>query len=99
MLDTFKRTTTVAMTMQLDVALWEQDWRWHCERSFTLTLGDGVVDLFFIDTNPGIKDYQTAVFANNTGKQATAVHQASSSGAVKSVKIWVELHMPSLLDL
>lgn len=52
---------------QLDVALWEQDWRWHCERSFTLTLGDGMVDLFFIDTNPGIKDYQTAVFANNTG--------------------------------
>lgn len=52
---------------QLNVALWEQDWRWHCERSFMLTLGNGVADLFFLDTNPAISDYQTAVFANNTG--------------------------------
>lgn len=28
---------------QLDVALWEQDWRWHCERNFKLSLGNGVV--------------------------------------------------------
>ena len=34
-----------------------------------LTLGDGVADLFFIDTNPAIRDYQTSAFANNTGEQ------------------------------
>lgn len=53
--------------VQLDVALWEQDWRWHCERNFKLSLGGGKLDLFFIDTNPGISEYQTAVFANHTG--------------------------------
>lgn len=58
------------MTLQLDVALWEQDWRWHCERSFMLTLGNGVADIFFIDTNSAIKDYQTSAFANNTGEPA-----------------------------
>ncbi|KAL3162377.1 hypothetical protein ABBQ32_010055 [Trebouxia sp. C0010 RCD-2024] len=52
---------------QLDVFLWEQDWRWHCERNFKLSLGNDAVDLFFIDTNPGIIDYRTAAFANNTG--------------------------------
>ena len=57
-----------ALHMQLDVSLVEQDWRWHCERNFKLTLGDGVVDLFFIDTNPGISEYQTAAFANHTGR-------------------------------
>lgn len=59
----------MCLSVQLDVALWEQDWRWHCERSFMLNLGNGVADLFFIDTNPAISDYQTAVFANNTGEQ------------------------------
>ncbi len=45
-----------------------------------LTLGNGVADLFFIDTNPAISDYQTAVFANNTGKQADAGTLILSSG-------------------
>lgn len=61
--------TTWGLLLQLDVFLWEQDWRWHCERNFKLTFGNGVLDLFFIDTNPGISEYQTAVFANNTGEQ------------------------------
>ena len=56
------------VVLQLDVALWEQDWRWHCERNFKLSLGDGAVDLFFIDTNPGMSEYQTAAFANHTGE-------------------------------
>jgi len=70
----------MCLSVQLDVALWEQDWRWHCERNFMLTLGNGVADLFFIDTNPAISDYQTAVFANNTGKQADAGTLILSSG-------------------
>ncbi len=45
-----------------------------------LTLGNGVADLFFIDTNPAISDYQTAVFANNTGEQADAGTLIHSSG-------------------
>jgi len=72
------------LSVQLDVALWEQDWRWHCERSFMLTLGNGVADLFFIDTNPAISDYQTAVFANNTGEQPDAATMFLSSSQYRN---------------
>ena len=62
-----QKDLNTVFVLQLDVSLWEQDWRWHCERNFKLSLGDGKVDLFFVDTNPGIVEYQTAVFANHKG--------------------------------
>ena len=43
---------------QLDVRLAARDPRWHCERSFVLSLAQGQVDIFFIDTTPIIDTYQ-----------------------------------------
>ena len=67
----------LGLVLQLDVALWEQDWRWHCERNFKLSLGSSAVDLFFVDTNPGMSDYQTAAFANHTGDPQQQQQQRS----------------------
>ena len=53
--------------MQLDVRLADRDARWHCERFFTLTLAGGQVDMFFIDTSPGVVSYRTAPWATNPG--------------------------------
>lgn len=53
---------------QLDARLAERDGRWHCERFFTLTLAGGDVEIFFIDTSPGVASYQAAVWARNAGK-------------------------------
>ena len=53
--------------MQLDVRLADRDARWHCERFFTLTLAGGQVDMFFIDTSPGVASYQSAPWAANPG--------------------------------
>lgn len=58
----------LVMPPQLDRRLTERDWRWHLERSYTLTLADGLVQLFFIDTSPFVEDYQTAVWSVNEGK-------------------------------
>ena len=52
---------------QLDVRLADRDARWHCERFFTLTLAGGQVDMFFIDTSPGVASYRTAPWAANPG--------------------------------
>jgi hypothetical protein len=61
---------------QLDQRLAARDWRWHCERSYTLLLADGQVELFFIDTSPFVQEYQTAVWSVNEGK----LHQAHLQG-------------------
>ena len=61
---------------QLDQRLAARDWRWHCERSYTLPLADGQVELFFIDTSPFVQEYQTAVWSVNEGK----LHQAHLQG-------------------
>ena len=53
--------------MQLDARLAERDWRWHCERFFSLALGGGDVELFFIDTSPGVASYAKAPWAVNAG--------------------------------
>ncbi|CAL8470778.1 g10320 [Coccomyxa elongata] len=52
---------------QLDVRLRERDSRWHCERSWTMTLADGAVDFFFIDTSPMVQEYHQVVWASNRG--------------------------------
>ena len=52
---------------QLDVRLTERDARWHCERFFTLSLADGDVEIFFIDTTPIITSYYDRVWADNRG--------------------------------
>jgi tartrate-resistant acid phosphatase type 5 len=52
---------------QLDVQLTARDPRWHCERSFTLTLAGGEVEIFFIDTTPIMSQYYDAKWANNRG--------------------------------
>jgi hypothetical protein len=58
--------------MQLDQRLAARDWRWHCERSYMLSLADGQVELFFIDTSPFVQDYQTAVWSVNQGRHLQA---------------------------
>ena len=52
---------------QLDAALVERDWRWNCQRSFEVTLGGGLAELFFIDTNPAVQEYYDKPWANFTG--------------------------------
>ena len=56
------------MSLQLDQQLAERDWRWHLERSYTLSLANHQVELFFIDTSPFVQEYQTAVWSVNEGK-------------------------------
>jgi hypothetical protein len=56
------------MMLQLDQRLAERDWRWHLERSYTLSLADKQVELFFIDTSPFVEDYQTTVWSVNEGR-------------------------------
>ncbi len=53
--------------VQLDATLVERDWRWNCQRSFEMTLGEGLVELFFIDTNPAVQKYYDRPWANFTG--------------------------------
>lgn len=52
---------------QLDARLAARDPRWHCERSFQLTLAGGRVDMFFIDTTPLMTDYEAVVWRSNRG--------------------------------
>jgi tartrate-resistant acid phosphatase type 5 len=52
---------------QLDVGLAARDARWHCERSYQLTLAGGEVDLFFIDTTPWVSKYSEEIWAGNRG--------------------------------
>ena len=52
---------------QLDVRLTERDARWHCERFFSLSLANGDVEMFFIDTTPIIRSYAEEVWATNRG--------------------------------
>lgn len=59
--------------VQLDVRLWQRDKRWHCARSFRLKFGEDdehSAELFFIDTSPGIAEYQTAPWANASGDKS-----------------------------
>jgi tartrate-resistant acid phosphatase type 5 len=60
------------MRVQLDARLAGRDWRWHCERFFSLALGGGDVELFFIDTSPGVASYAEAPWAVNAGAAALA---------------------------
>ena len=57
--------------MQLDATLVERDWRWNCRRSFELKLGKGLLELFFIDTNPAVQKYYDRPWANFTGTGST----------------------------
>ena len=52
---------------QLGASLGENDWRWHCERSYEMRLAGGRVHLFFIDTNPFVQRYYQTEWANFTG--------------------------------
>jgi len=52
---------------QLDVRLAARDARWHCERWYSLSLLGGAADVFFIDTSPGVAEYQAAPWAGNPG--------------------------------
>lgn len=54
--------------MQLDANLVERDWRWNCQRSFEMSLGGGMAELFFIDTNPFVQKYYDRPWANFTGR-------------------------------
>lgn len=56
------------LCLQLDRRLTDRDWRWHLERSYTLSLANGQVDMFFIDTSPFVQEYQTAVWSVNEGE-------------------------------
>jgi tartrate-resistant acid phosphatase type 5 len=52
---------------ELDVGLRTRDPRWHCERTFELSLGEGKAEIFFIDTNPFIEAYRNMSWAGQVG--------------------------------
>ena len=58
--------------LQLDIRLVERDWRWHCERFYSLPLARSMftttqVEIFFIDTNPALPEYHEARWAERPG--------------------------------
>ena len=53
--------------LQLDANLVARDWRWNCQRTFEMSIGGGLADLFFIDTNPFVEKYYEQPWANFTG--------------------------------
>ena len=53
--------------MQLDVGLRTRDPRWHCERTFEISLGDGKAEIFFIDTSPFIEAYRNVSWFGQVG--------------------------------
>lgn len=67
---------------QLDVRLTARDPRWHCERSFSINLAGGDVELFFIDTTPIIRSYTDEVWAINRG----GVLQQSAEDQVRELE-------------
>ena len=69
------------MIVQLDQRLADRDWRWHLERSYTLLMANGHVELFFIDTSPFVEDYQTAVWSVNEGRLCQIALQEEESEA------------------
>lgn len=70
--------------LQLDVRLRDRDSRWHCERSWTMTLAEGAVEFFFIDTSSMVQKYREVVWAVNRGarKSPTAAHAISDVSPV-----------------
>ena len=58
---------TLVLLLQLDANLVARDWRWNCKRTFEMSIGGGLADLFFIDTNPFVQKYYEQPWANFTG--------------------------------
>ncbi|KAK9807884.1 hypothetical protein WJX72_012198 [[Myrmecia] bisecta] len=56
---------------QLDATLWKQDARWHMQRSKTLPLAGGMLDLFFYDTPPFVAEYRTHAWSEYPGGLAS----------------------------
>lgn len=95
------QTCAGSRAVQLDVRLWQRDKRWHCARSFQLKFGEDdehSAELFFIDTSPGIANYQTAPWANATGDtlywfvlhiDQVHIRQACDAGVVPAA-VWRE---------
>ena len=52
---------------QLGTALSKRDWRWHCERSYSLRYLNGLVEFFFIDTSPFIAGLLNQSWAQYSG--------------------------------
>ena len=61
------------ISLQLNERLIERDPRWHCERWFQQSFLDGLVEIFFIDTNPFILRYHTEPWAINKGAPHTNI--------------------------
>lgn len=51
----------------MNIDLGARDWRWNCNRTFSMQLADGEIDFFFIDTNPFVLKYYSTNWANFTG--------------------------------
>ena len=64
---------SVSLWAQLDATLVERDWRWNCQRSFEMTMGGGLAELFFIDTTPAVQKYYERPWANFTGMTPPAM--------------------------
>lgn len=56
-------------TTQLDAGLFARDGRWNCARFYTMALGGGAAELFFMDTSPFVLKYQQRPWARFHGVQ------------------------------
>ena len=87
------------LCLQLDRRLTDRDWRWHLERSYTLSLANGQVEMFFIDTSPFVQEYQTAVWSVNEGELFLQASDTSASCAEGSVQEFLTCYCPSLSEM
>lgn len=83
------------LAIQLDVGLRMRDPRWHCERTFELSLGDGKAEIFFIDTNPFIEYYRNVSWFNQEGERVTrALESRNRTGCRLQDPHTCEGHIP-----
>ena len=68
------------MRAQLSQRLTERDWRWRCQRWYTVTLSQGAIDLFFIDTSPFLQQYWDVPWAHNPGEHPASQLQRLHGG-------------------
>lgn len=52
---------------QLDAGLFARDRRWNCARLYSMVLGGGTAELFFMDTSPFVLKYQHRPWARFHG--------------------------------
>ena len=67
---------------QLGVGLADRDDRWFCQRRYTKSFGNGLLDVFFIDTSPMILSYHDTEWARYPG----GIHEQNWESQLKELE-------------